>query len=129
MLKNYFQVAIRNLLRNKAFSVLNISGLALGMASATLIGLWILHELSYDHSYPKQSQLYELMTNSPADGKIWTGTNTPEIMPPTIKREVPEVEQAGQRCNGLEFPGPVQFQRQSAESARRTRRYGFPDDV
>jgi putative ABC transport system permease protein len=105
MLKNYFRVAVRNLLRNKAFSVLNISGLALGMASATLIGLWILHELSYDHYYPKQARLYELMTNHEADGKISSGIQTPEIMPPTIKREVPEVEQVAR----LNWPGPALF--------------------
>jgi putative ABC transport system permease protein len=105
MLKNYFRVAMRNLLRNKAFSVLNISGLALGMASATLIGLWILHELSYDHYYPKQARLYELMTNHEADGKISSGVATPEIMPPAIKREVPEVEQIAR----LNWPGPALF--------------------
>ena len=41
MLKNYFKVALRNLLKNKAFALLNIIGLAIGMATAILIGLWI----------------------------------------------------------------------------------------
>ena len=46
MLRNYFKIAWRNLLKNKAFSFLNISGLAIGMASALLILLWIQNEVS-----------------------------------------------------------------------------------
>ncbi len=46
MLKNFFKIAYRNLIRNKGFSVINISGLAIGMASAMLILLWVQNELS-----------------------------------------------------------------------------------
>ena len=48
MFKNYFKIAIRNLLRSKGFSIINISGLAIGMASALLILLWIQDEWNYD---------------------------------------------------------------------------------
>ena len=48
MIKNYFKIAWRNLIKNKAFSFLNISGLAIGMASAVLILLWVQNEISYD---------------------------------------------------------------------------------
>jgi hypothetical protein len=48
MFRNYCKIAVRNLLKYKTFSVINISGLALGMAVALLIGLWIWDELSYD---------------------------------------------------------------------------------
>jgi putative ABC transport system permease protein len=105
MLKSYFLVAIRSLLRNKAFSLLNISGLALGMASATLIGLWIINELSYDAYYPKKDRLYELMTNHRADGKVYSGISTPEIMPPTVKQESPGVEEIAR----LGWPGSSLF--------------------
>src|SRR6185295_11070854 len=92
MFKNYWKIAVRNLLRSKVFSFINIAGLALGMASATLIILWIQHERSYDAFHTKGDRLYELMTNHFADGKLSTGVNTPDIMPPAIKRECPEVE-------------------------------------
>ena len=53
MLKNYFKIAFRNLLRNKAFSFINIAGLAVGMASAMLILLWIQNEMSHDRFHEK----------------------------------------------------------------------------
>lgn len=92
MLKNYWKIAIRNIMRSKGFSFLNITGLTLGMASATLILLWIQHETSFDRWHAKDARLYELMTNHFADGKLGTGVNTPEIMPPAIKKDCPEVE-------------------------------------
>ena len=48
MIKNYFKIAWRNLIKNKASSFINIGGLAVGMAVAMLIGLWIWDELSFD---------------------------------------------------------------------------------
>ncbi|HVU57579.1 MAG TPA: ABC transporter permease [Puia sp.] len=92
MLKNYWKIAIRNIMRSKGFSFLNITGLALGMASATLILLWMQHEISIDRWHAKDDRLYELMTTHFADGKLGTGNATPEIMAPAIKRDVPEVE-------------------------------------
>jgi putative ABC transport system permease protein len=87
MFRSYFKVAFRSLLRNKAFSVINICGLAIGMASAVLIFLWIQDEFSYDRSYTKQDRLYELMTNHTSDGRLQTTQYTPEIMQPSIKRD------------------------------------------
>jgi ABC-type antimicrobial peptide transport system permease subunit len=92
MLKNFWKIAVRNLLRSKGFSFLNIAGLALGMASATLILLWIQHESSYDTFHEKDARLYELMTHHFADGKWGSGTATPDIMAPAIKKDCPEVE-------------------------------------
>ena len=48
MLRNYFKIAFRNIQRHKAYSFINISGLAIGMASSILILLWVQNELSYD---------------------------------------------------------------------------------
>ena len=48
MFKNYFKIAWRNLLKNKFFSIINISGLAVGISVALLIGLWIWDEVSFD---------------------------------------------------------------------------------
>ncbi|MDO6432665.1 ABC transporter permease [Flavitalea sp. BT771] len=57
MLKNYLTIAWRNLLKNKLFSSINIIGLALGMAIALLIGLWIADELQFDHYYQRHDRL------------------------------------------------------------------------
>ncbi|MGZ3950520.1 MAG: ABC transporter permease, partial [Flavisolibacter sp.] len=59
MIGNYFKIAFRNLFRNKAFSLINISGLAIGMASAMLILLWIQNEVSYDQFHEKKNRIYE----------------------------------------------------------------------
>jgi ABC-type antimicrobial peptide transport system permease subunit len=93
MIKNYFKVAARNLLRSKGFSILNISGLAIGMASAILILLWIQNELSYDRFHANGNRLYEIFGNNVVGGEIRTGTATPEIMAPGLKNDVPEIEQ------------------------------------
>jgi hypothetical protein len=59
MLKNFFKISYRNLLRNKGFSFINISGLAVGMASAILILLWIQNEVSYDQFHANKDRIYE----------------------------------------------------------------------
>ena len=77
MLINYFKVVLRNLTANRANSVINIAGLAVGMAVAMLIGLWIWDELSYNHSIPQHNRIAQVMQNMTANGVIGTGDNTP----------------------------------------------------
>lgn len=91
MLKNYFKIAIRNLLRNKGFSAINISGLAVGMGSAILILLWIYNEISYDQFHTNKDYLYEAWNRGKFDGKLQCWDNTPKILGTTIKQEYPEV--------------------------------------
>ena len=55
MIKNYLKIAWRNLIRNKASALINIGGLAVGMAVAMLIGLWIWDEVSFDSGYPNKA--------------------------------------------------------------------------
>jgi putative ABC transport system permease protein len=63
MFKNYFTVAWRNMLNNKVYSTLNILGLAMGMAVALLIGLWVFNQYSYDRFLPDYDQLYQVELN------------------------------------------------------------------
>jgi len=58
MTVNFFKIAYRNILRNKGFSFINISGLAIGMASAVLILLWIHNEMSHDKFHAKGNRIY-----------------------------------------------------------------------
>lgn len=60
MLKNYFKIAWRNIVRQKAYSLLNIAGLSIGMACSILILLWVQNELSYDRFHPRAEQLFRL---------------------------------------------------------------------
>lgn len=60
MFRNYLKIALRSILRHKAYSIINISGLAIGMASSILILLWVQHELSYDKWHKHAGQLYRI---------------------------------------------------------------------
>ena len=91
MIKNIFKVAFRNLLRNKAFSIINISGLAIGMASAIVILLWMYNEISYDQFHANKDYLYEAWNRGTFSGKLQCWDNTPKILGPTLKQEYPEV--------------------------------------
>jgi len=97
MLKNYFKIAFRNLLRNKGFSAINISGLAVGMASAILILLWIYNEVSYDQFHKNKDYLYEAWNRGTFDGKLQCWDNTPKILGPTLKQEYPEVAEVSRQ--------------------------------
>jgi putative ABC transport system permease protein len=61
MIRNYFKIAIRNIRRYPAHSILNISGMAIGMACAILILLWVQDEWSYDRHFDNADNLYRLI--------------------------------------------------------------------
>ena len=92
MIKNFFKIAVRNILRNKGFSFINISGLAIGMASAVLILLWIQNEMSYDNFHANENQLYQAWNRGKFDNKLQCWSTTPKILGPTLKHDYPEIE-------------------------------------
>ena len=79
MLKNYFKIAWRNLLKSKAYSAINIIGLASGMAVIILIGLWIWDEVSFNQYHKNHGQLAQVMTTQTFNGE--TGTGSAVAMP------------------------------------------------
>lgn len=95
MIKNYFKIAFRNLWRNKSFSAINIFGLAIGMASAMLILLWIQNEMGIERFHKNEDRIY-MMYNRDKDpeGKAWAWPNTPKVLATTLKKDYPEVEDA-----------------------------------
>ena len=72
MLENYFKTAWRSLIRNKVYSLLNVLGLATGMAVALLIGLWVFDQYSYDRFLPNFQQAYQVRFNYDNNGDIQT---------------------------------------------------------
>ncbi len=92
MLKNFFKITYRNLIRNKAFSAINILGLTVGMAGAMLILLWVQSELSYDRFYDKSDRLYIMYNLDKFSGQMHAWNSTPKIMATTLKKDYPEVE-------------------------------------
>jgi putative ABC transport system permease protein len=94
MLKNYFTIAWRNILRSKGYALINIGGLGIGMASAILILLWIQNEVSMDREHPKSDRIYRMYNRDTFSGEPWAWGTTPKIMGPTLQKDYPEVEQA-----------------------------------
>src|SRR3954465_14919736 len=94
MFKNYFKVAFRNLFRSKGFSAINILGLAIGMASAMLILLWIENELSYDQFHEKKDRIYNAWNRASFSGKLQSWSTTPKVLARTLEKDFPEVEQS-----------------------------------
>lgn len=77
MLKNFFKVALRNLRRNSLYSVINISGLSVGIACSILILLWVRNETSYDTFIPKAKNLHQVWVNAEFDGAIQSWRSIP----------------------------------------------------
>jgi len=94
MLKNFFKIAFRNILRGKGFSIINISGLAIGMASAMLIFLAVQNELSYDRFYDFSDRLYQSWNRDRGNNGIDCWNVTPKPLAPALKKDFPEIEKA-----------------------------------
>ncbi|MEK6479698.1 ABC transporter permease [Catalinimonas sp. 4WD22] len=77
MFKNYFLVTIRNLLKNRVYSFINVAGLSIGICCSIMILLWVFDEMSYDKFIPKSARLYQLMVNAEFDGKINSWNSVP----------------------------------------------------
>jgi putative ABC transport system permease protein len=75
MLRNYFKIAFRNLVKNPGYSVINIGGLALGISVAMLIGLWIYDEISFNKYHKNYARIVQVMEQQTLDSETQTGQN------------------------------------------------------
>ncbi len=91
MLRTYFKTTIRNLWKNKGYSFLNIFGLAIGIACAGLIFLWVEDELNWDQFHTKKDNLYRIKENQKYDTYVATFGSTPAPMAPTMQQEIPGI--------------------------------------
>ncbi len=93
MVSNYFKASWRNLLRNKSFSVINITGLAIGMASAILVLVWIFNQFSFDQFHQKKDRIYRLYNLATINGdkQVWGGTSS--LLGPALQLNYPQVEE------------------------------------
>jgi len=85
MFRNYFKIAWRNLSRNKSSSFINIGGLAVGMATAMLIGLWIWDELSFNQYHQNYDRIAQVMRNRNNNGTILTNNGVPMPLADELK--------------------------------------------
>lgn len=91
MLKNYFKILLRNIAKNRVYAFINIFGLAIGISASTLIGLFIIDEITFDHYHENADRVYRVSTvmdfNGPLDAAL-----TNMALAPTLKKDYPEVE-------------------------------------
>jgi putative ABC transport system permease protein len=91
MWRNYFKVALRNLRRNKAFNLINISGLAIGLASSIFIILYIVDEVNYDRFHENGENMYRLYLDGKIAGEELKGAWNSPTFGPTFYEDVPEI--------------------------------------
>lgn len=93
MIKNYFKIALRNLLKHKTFSLVNLVGLAVGLASFILIALYVNDELSYDRYNEKADRIYRVDAEIKFGGNELNLAVSSDPMGAALKKDYPEVEQ------------------------------------
>lgn len=103
MLKNYFKIAFRHLLKNKGFTAINIVGLATGMAAAILIMLWVKSEFSFDRFYSRTDQIYAVGIKDVWAGGAVQHFYTPKPMAAALKTDFPEIKHVARVNMGTGF--------------------------
>jgi len=94
MFKNYFKVALRNIIKHKGYSLINIAGLAIGLACCLFIWIWVQDELSYDKFHENAPYLYRVEENQYYSGRVYHVTVTPYPLAPALKEDFPEISEA-----------------------------------
>jgi putative ABC transport system permease protein len=105
MFKNYFKIAVRQLMQQKLYSAIKIGGFALSIAACLLIALFIRDELSYDRFYPHADRIYRLLHEFDNNGKMGIGSDFAAPLAAALKTDFPEVEKSGRLMNGPLFYG------------------------
>ncbi len=95
MFKNYFKTAFRSLTRNRNYTIINIAGLAVGIAVCMMIFIIIQYQTSFDNFHSKKDRVYRVLTESHHENAatITYGKNVPFPMPPALKTAFPQLEQ------------------------------------
>ncbi len=93
MLKNFFITTVRNLLRNKAYLIINVLGLAIGLTSFIFISLYVLNELSYDRFHSKSERIFRVKVKGQMSGQVLDQAVTAAPMAAAMIADYPEVEQ------------------------------------
>jgi putative ABC transport system permease protein len=104
MFKNYLRSTIRNIARNKTYSFLNIFGMAIGVACAGIILLWVEDEINYDHSFAKKDRIAQVLTNQTYSGTTRTFISTPGLLAPALMKEMPGIINACRTGTGQGNP-------------------------
>ncbi|MBL7961636.1 ABC transporter permease, partial [bacterium] len=92
MFKNYLKIAIRNLLKHRAYSAINVLGLAVGISACLLIMVYVVDELNYDQYHAGADRIYRGSISARINGKDLNAVTTCAPLAEALAREIPEVE-------------------------------------
>lgn len=94
MIKNFFLVAYRNTVKNKATSILNISGLAIGVVVCLVIGIWLQRELSFDNFHPNGHKIFRISNTFKSESESFSQAGTGVAFGAHLTKEIPAVRSA-----------------------------------
>jgi len=92
MLHNLIKYSLSSFKRQRAYIIINVIGLSIGVACSLLIALFVINESSYDRFNVKKDRIFRLILNGKIGGQEITGCSTPSVMGPTMAKEFPEIE-------------------------------------
>ena len=111
MLKNYFKVALRYLGKHKGYTVINVTGLAVGIACCILIALFVKSEWTFDRFHPQADRTYRAWLEEHYQGEVFRNTVTPVPLGPVLQAGLPEAESV---CRVTELQPPVRHNNKAA---------------
>jgi putative ABC transport system permease protein len=116
MFRNYFKIAFRQLIKHKGFSIINVSGLALGMTACLLMLMFVANETSYDNFHPNKDRIFRVITDWGKEGSRMKFAGAMPAIAPTLNEEVPEVEAAA-RVQHINNAAVMDTENQSIDEA------------
>src|SRR5664280_2122237 len=111
MFSNLIKHSIRSFKRQRAYIIINILGLSIGIACSLLIALYVINEASYDQYNVKKERIFRTILNGKIGGQEVTVSSSPAIMGPTMVKEFPEIEDF-LRMNGV-GPTVIEYNNQT----------------
>jgi putative ABC transport system permease protein len=118
MFKNYLKIALRNLLKNKVYSLINILGLAIGLATSLLITLYVVNEWSYDRFNEHADRTYRVVQTMESESRTEEQASTPFPLAPTIDAEFPNLVESSVRFFDMQEPNHTFLHREKKISFR-----------
>ncbi len=102
MFKLNLKIALRTLWKSKGYTLINVGGLAIGLASCMLLLLYVAYEWGYDKQFTDYKNSYVVYNNQAANGKIFSFASTPGVMADAVKQQIPGVK----RVSRMDYPNP-----------------------
>jgi len=123
MFKNYIEIAIRNLLKNRVYSLINILGLSIGLATSLLIFLYVVNEWNYDQFHSKSERIFRVVQTMESENNSEADASTPFLLGPVLDAEFPDLIESTVRLYNLQDESHTFRNKQKGVSFKETNFY------